>query len=283
MLGDVDKQQSARSWLKRRDASLPHIVSWAVDQRNVLKVPAGVSHVVLDTPGGMQGLDLARIVMSADAIVMPVCNSLFDRESAASCYSELIALPRLVSGRCKIGMVGMRLAADSQADESLSNWAKQLQIPYLGGLRESPLYVKNLDLGQTMFDLSGKGHLMDLFQWEAILEWLRPLAYSAGTRAETQSNNTNNSGEHIPAYCLPSSVGSVMRSTTTSIATVARPAEPNSLGAQRVAVRSPSSNVSVARVIRTEIRTEKTSALAAAGRLAVAVPQFLLRQVSALG
>ena len=60
MLGDVDRQQSARTWLKRRDQSLPAIAPWAVDQKNMLRVPTGISHVVLDTPGGIHGFDLAR-------------------------------------------------------------------------------------------------------------------------------------------------------------------------------------------------------------------------------
>ena len=76
MLGDVDRQQSARAWLKRRDAALPTIAPWAVDQKNMLRVPTGITHVVLDTPGGMHGFELARVVMFADAIIMPVCNSM---------------------------------------------------------------------------------------------------------------------------------------------------------------------------------------------------------------
>ena len=51
MLGDVDRQQSTKAWLKRRSPALPTIAPWALDQKNVLKVPHGVTHVVLDTPG----------------------------------------------------------------------------------------------------------------------------------------------------------------------------------------------------------------------------------------
>src|SRR5262245_23213349 len=87
MLGDVDRQQSTRAWLKLRDQqSLPEqapIVGWRVDPKNVLRPPPGIRHVVLDTPGGLTGFDLARVVMYADAILVPVCNSVFDRRSAA--------------------------------------------------------------------------------------------------------------------------------------------------------------------------------------------------------
>ena len=176
MLGDVDKQQSTRAWLKRRSTSLPAIVPWALDQKNVLKVPAGVTHVVLDTPGGMQGFDLARVVMSADAIVMPVCNSMFDRESAASCHAELLSLPRVASGRCKLGVVGMRLDARTKAADTLREWAATLNVPFLGVLRETQIYVKSLDNGVTVFDAAPGVHAADLLQWEPILNWLRPVA-----------------------------------------------------------------------------------------------------------
>lgn len=183
MLGDVDKQQSTRAWLKRRSSALPAIVPWALDQKNVLKVPAGVTHVVLDTPGGMQGFDLARVVMSADAIVMPVCNSMFDRESAASCHAELLSLPRVASGRCKLGVVGMRLDARTKAADTLREWAGTLNVPFLGVLRETQIYVKSLDNGVTVFDAAPGVHAPDLLQWEPILNWLRPVAKLVATSA----------------------------------------------------------------------------------------------------
>ena len=175
MLGDVDRQQSTRAWLKRRDTTLPAIVPWALDQKNVLKVPPGVSHVVLDTPGGMHGFELAKVVMSADAVIMPVCHSMFDRESAAACCAELQTLPRVASGRCKLGVVGMRLDARTKAAEAMREWAKTLDVPFLGVLREAQQYVKSLDSGLTLFDLPGNAHAVDLLQWDPILEWLSPV------------------------------------------------------------------------------------------------------------
>jgi chromosome partitioning protein len=127
MLGDVDRQQSTQSWLRlRSEQALPTsapIVGWAVDPKRVLRPPAGVSLVILDTPGGLHGFDLARVVAFADVILMPVCNSAFDRESAAACHAEMMALPRVASGRCKVAAVGMRLDARTRAAETLAAWA----------------------------------------------------------------------------------------------------------------------------------------------------------------
>ena len=177
MLGDVDRQQSARVWLKRRDALLPTIAPWAVDQKNMLRVPTGITHVVLDTPGGMHGFELAKVVMFADAIIMPVCNSMFDRESATACHAELMALPRVASGRCRLVTMGMRIDGRTNSAKTLREWSEGLGIPFLGVLRETQLYVRSLERGMTIFDLPPAMAATDLQQWQPLLEWLEPLLY----------------------------------------------------------------------------------------------------------
>jgi chromosome partitioning protein len=179
MLGDVDRQQSTQTWLRQRALrSLPRsepIVGWAVDPKSVLRPPAGVTHVVLDTPGGLRGFDLAKVVSSADAIVMPVCNSIFDRESAAECLAELMSLPRVASGRCKVAVVGMRLDGRTRAGEVLAQWAADLGLPFIGVLRDTQGYVRCVEQGLTVFDLPAEKTQVDRAQWRPILEWLAPV------------------------------------------------------------------------------------------------------------
>jgi chromosome partitioning protein len=179
MLGDVDRQQSTQSWLRSRNlrplpCSVP-IVGWAVDPKRVLRPPPGVSHVVLDTPGGLRGFDLARVAAFADVILMPVCNSLFDRESAADCYAELMALPRVATGRCKVAAIGMRLDARTRAAEVLESWARGLKLPFIGVLREAQVYVRCVETGLTVFDLPGAQAEADTAQWKPIVAWLEPV------------------------------------------------------------------------------------------------------------
>lgn len=181
MLGDVDKQQSTQAWLRLRSkqtvTSKAPIVGWTVDARSVLRSPPGVSHVVLDTPGGLRGFDLARVAMFADAVLMPVCNSVFDRESAADCFAELMTLPRIASGKCKVAAIGMRLDARTKADETLRDWAAAHKIPFIGVLRETQGYVRCVEQGLTLFDLPPAKAETDLAQWQPILQWLHPVLH----------------------------------------------------------------------------------------------------------
>jgi chromosome partitioning protein len=188
MLGDVDRQQSARTWLRRRELRKPQqpspIVGWAVDPKNVLRPPAGITRVILDTPGGMRDFDLARLVMSTDAILMPVCNSSFDRESAAECFAELMRLPRVASGRCKVAAIGMRLDARTKGAEVLQAWAGQNKLPFIGVLRETQAYVRCIEQGLTLFDLPAAQVQGDMVQWQPILEWLAPVLNPVESPAE---------------------------------------------------------------------------------------------------
>ena len=190
MLGDVDRQQSTQAWLKLRQQQrlaerCAPIVGWAVDPRNMRRPPAGVRHVVLDTPGGLRDFDLARVVMSADAILMPVCNSVFDREAAADCYEELMKLPKVASGRCQLAAVGMRLDARTKADETLAQWAAARGIPFVGVLRETQGYVRCVERGLTIFDLPPSQVRLDLDQWQPILDWLEPVLSAPASARET--------------------------------------------------------------------------------------------------
>lgn len=222
MLGDVDRQLSTQAWLRRRNERRRcAIVGWKVDPKNVVRPPAGIAHVVLDTPGGLRGFDLARVVMYADAIVMPVCNSAFDRESAAECYAELLTLPRVASGRCKVAAVGMRLDARTKAGETIRLWAESSGIAYIGALRETQTYVRCVDQGLSVFDLPPSKVEADLAQWQPILEWLGPVLDSsaravkperqaATVRAEAPKPLAPDAAANVPRTARASHGGSVL-------------------------------------------------------------------------
>jgi chromosome partitioning protein len=138
---------------------------------------------VLDTPGGLHGFDLARVVMSADVILMPVCDSVFDRDSAADCYAELMTLPRVASGRCQVALVGMRLDARTKAADRLDAWAAQHGLPYIGSLREAQVYPRSAEEGLTLFDLQPPKVASDLAQWQCIVDWVNA-AWQASEQLE---------------------------------------------------------------------------------------------------
>ena len=67
MLGDVDRQASARAWLDLRPDAAARIRNWDIDG-SVARPPRGVTHVVLDTPAQIDRKRLAEVVRIADRI-----------------------------------------------------------------------------------------------------------------------------------------------------------------------------------------------------------------------
>jgi chromosome partitioning protein len=192
MLGDADRQKSTLVWLRKRSteplAAKAPIVSWVVDSNKILRPPSNVTHVVLDTPAGLQGHELVRAVMCADAIVMPVCDSAFDRDAAAQCWAELQHHPRVTSGRCRVAAVGMRIDTRTRADDTLQTWARSIGLPFLGVLRDSRMYVRCIERGLTIFDLPAARTQADRDQWNAILDWLDPLWVSREQATPSQAD-----------------------------------------------------------------------------------------------
>lgn len=252
LLGDADFQQSSHAWLRLRDkqklAAAPKIVGWSVDPRNVLRAPPGITHVVLDTPGGLKGYELLRVVMLADTVLVPVCHSMFDRESAAECIAELRAHPRVVRGRCKIAAVGMRIDARTKAEASLRQWAAAQKIDFIGTLRETQTYVKCLEHGLTLFDMPAAKVETDLAQWAPILQWLRPVFGPAPSGASlVPPSVTPPARARVPGAVMPGGVrtpmpaGVAARATARMPSTVAAAATVQDTTAPAVVAGPPSS------------------------------------------
>lgn len=199
MLGDIDRQQSSKTWLRLRGDKYKPILGWAVDHQYVRRLPTGVSYAVIDTPGGLHGFDLAKVAMSADYILMPVCGSIFDRESAADCLAELKQLPRISTGRCKVAVVGMRLDSQSATSRVVENLAAAHQTQLLATIKESRAYVNCIEQGMTIFDMENEIVKTELADWDNLLAWIAPEYAPGAIGALANANNAILANRGVPA------------------------------------------------------------------------------------
>lgn len=186
MLGDVDRQQSARLWLNLRPESRPKIHGWTIDDRNFARPPAGVKHVVLDTPGGFQGVGLMKVAMYADAILIPATPSLFDRQSAAECLKELRVYPRVQTGKCRVASIGMRIDGRTKNAALLAAWAQEQGLHHLGTIKEAQAYPRCLEQGLTLFDFPPAKVAGYLPEWTPVTAWIDQLLGAEVNRVEPE-------------------------------------------------------------------------------------------------
>jgi chromosome partitioning protein len=169
MLGDVDRQQSARGWLALRPASLPSIGTWQVEHGGVVRPPKGTTHAVLDTPAGLHGKRLDAALKLADRLLVPLQPSIFDIRATHDFVRLLLAHRR--SEKVRIGLVGMRVREGTIAADQLRGFLGQLDTPVLSYLRDTQNYVHLAARGLTLWDVAAGRVERDLEQWQPIIDW----------------------------------------------------------------------------------------------------------------
>ena len=171
MLGDVDRQQSARTWLSLRPASAWPIAGWDVAHDNIVKPPKGTTHVVLDTPAGLHGRRFDEVMKLADKIIVPLQPSIFDIYATRDFLNQVLAHRK--SAQVQVGVVGMRVREHTIAADQLKAFVAQLEVPVVGYLRDTQNYIQLAARGLTLWDVAPGRVERDLQQWEPLIEWLQ--------------------------------------------------------------------------------------------------------------
>jgi chromosome partitioning protein len=172
MLGDTDRQQSAREWLAIRPFELPTIDTWEMGPDNVARPPKGTSHVVLDTPAGLGGKLLDRVLKLSTRVIVPVQPSLFDMLATRHFLTALLEEKAIRKGKADVAVVGMRVDARTRAAGELERFFATFDLPVLAYLRDTQVYVQATAAGMTLFDLPPSRAERDLEQWQPIIDWV---------------------------------------------------------------------------------------------------------------
>jgi chromosome partitioning protein len=170
MLGDVDRQQSSRTWLGLRPAGLPKIMSWEVGQGEVVRPPKGTTHIVLDTPAGLHGKRLDEVMKLADKVLIPLQPSIFDIHATHEFVTQLLAHRR--SDKVQLAVVGMRTREGTISTDQLRTFLQGVGVPLLGFLRDTQNYVHLAAHGLTLWDVASTRFQGDREQWEPIVTWV---------------------------------------------------------------------------------------------------------------
>ena len=172
MLGDIDRQQSAREWLKLRPQGLPPIRSWDIAPGEPARPPTDTTHGVLDTPAGVHGKKLDVVVKSIHRVIVPLQPSIFDILATRDFLDVLLEEKAVRNQKTFIAVVGMRVDARTRAAHELERFLEGLDVPVLGFLRDTQVYVQAAAHGLTLFDLSPARAALDLPQWQGIIDWV---------------------------------------------------------------------------------------------------------------
>lgn len=172
MLGDIDRQASAKAWLDLRPEAAAPIRNWEI-KGTVARPPKDVTHVVLDTPAQIDARRLGEVVRIADRVLVPLQPSMFDILATGRFLEALRGEYR--NGRrfedC-VAVVGMRVDPRTHAAEQLGRFVSQLGLPVAGYLRDTQNYVHLAAHGLSLFDVPVRRVEQDRATWQSLLGWL---------------------------------------------------------------------------------------------------------------
>lgn len=172
MLGDIDRQQSSREWLSIRPFELPTIDTWEIGHDNISRPPKGTTRVVLDTPAGLRGKLLDKVLKLSTRVIVPVQPSMFDMRATRQFLEALLSEKIIRKGKVDVAVIGMRVDARTRAASDLERFFATFELPVLAYLRDTQVYVQAAAAGMTVFDLPPSRAEREMEQWRAIIDWV---------------------------------------------------------------------------------------------------------------
>ena len=173
IMWDLDRQKSSSDWLALRPADLPSITRMDVERDEIHpEIPENNDWLVLDSPAGMHGKNLAHALKLAHKVIVPVQPSVFDMAATRDFLDRLIEEKIVRKHKTFIGIIGMRVDPRTRAASTLEQFLRQYDLPVLTYLRDTMVYVNAAFNGKSIFDLPHSQTERDLPQWQPLIEWL---------------------------------------------------------------------------------------------------------------
>ncbi|OIQ87790.1 chromosome-partitioning ATPase Soj [mine drainage metagenome] len=168
-LRDLDRQQSALAWLKRRPYKLPLISPQDSDKD---KPGREAEWTIVDSPAGLRGDKLTDAIKGADWIIVPVQPSAFDIGATSEFLDVLREEKAVRKQRTFVALAGMRVDARTRTAATLQAFMESSGFPVLTYLRDAQVYRLAAEQGASLFDIRPSQVGRDLQQWAPLLHWL---------------------------------------------------------------------------------------------------------------
>lgn len=180
---DYDPQHSALHWSKLRDGreGTPGIKGIDASPERVRgttrvwreRLEADIDLLVIDTPAGVDRMQLMDYVREVDSILVPVMPSGLDIHAVARFIQELLLSGRVRQLNKRVGIVANRVRRNTLVYQSLERFLAQLDIPLVTMLRDTQHYVRGAEQGLGVHDLDRSRRLQpDLDSWQPLIAWV---------------------------------------------------------------------------------------------------------------
>ncbi len=169
LLSDLDRQQSAMEWLRRRPYRLPLIRPSDEKKGHQDK---SAEWLIVDSPAGLRGDKMTEAIKAADWVIVPVQPSAFDIGATRDFLEALREEKAIRKQKTFVALAGIRVDARTRTAANLQSFMESTGLPILTYLREAQVYRLAAEQGASLFDIRPSLVARDLQQWSPLLHWL---------------------------------------------------------------------------------------------------------------
>jgi len=179
-LFDYDTQGSSINWNNRRSDQYNEIDAVDAARRPgnhmtrswQMRVPVETDVVVIDTPAGIDGTELASMLQENDFLVIPVLPSPIDIQATAYFIRDILLIGKARKKQIRIAVVANRVRKNTLMYHSLERFLFTLKLPFVTSFRDTQYYNKAIEKGMGIMDFNNAKTRIDQQQWEPLMRWL---------------------------------------------------------------------------------------------------------------
>lgn len=193
-LFDYDAQGSSIRWNNRR--SEPYAAIDTVDAARrpgnhmtrswQMRVPMDTDIVVIDTPAGIDGSELAGMLQKNDFLIIPVLPSPIDIQATAYFIKDLLLIGKARKKQVRIAVVANRVRKNTLMYHSLERFLFTLKLPFVSSFRDTQFYNKAIDIGIGILDIKTAKNRVDHEQWAPLIRWMDTPTPAQKTEAQVR-------------------------------------------------------------------------------------------------
>lgn len=173
-LADADPQRSSLTWCKRRPDKFAPItgLDWG---KRIGAVPKGTQRLVIDAPAALDVDHFKALLKMADAVILPVLPSTFDREATKRFVARIEDVKPIRKDRKPLGIVANMVRPRTKAEARLKAFLDDIGYPPVTVLRYRTLYNDAAELGAGVFDRGDKSARLLQDDWTPLITFVETL------------------------------------------------------------------------------------------------------------
>jgi chromosome partitioning protein len=177
-IADFDPQGSSLNWLAQRDGEARKIHGVDLSARigrgfanTRRQIPRETRQLIIDAPAGPSRLLLQDLLARTQSILIPVAPSSIDVHATANFIKELLLVGQVRFRNIRVAVLANRVRNSKPVYAPLEKFVATLNIPFLGRVSDSDVYVEAAEAGLGVFDLLAENAAEEQKEFLPIGRW----------------------------------------------------------------------------------------------------------------